>query len=328
MAFTAAGYSATFPVGSTIPRGNRDKVTIDSILFRSLADAVDLMRHVVESSTLCLDGTIKPGSLQAHLPAWKRGQILNSAAYIREMCIDGKWSIPRGAVNISRQILEAEAAYREELEAASLAGIPWQGTFDSRLETCVRCGGIASWRFVMKPSPKMPAEIAWRLARPENAVPICHKCVHLTKFNLIEHIRFDLAWGLWAARFEALHRWYMTVQCGQLPKGWSKEEYPLWPKEYGGSGWQEGSGSFMHCLPRPPRGVKRSQVYFSALNRAMGVSTKRREKNGPYFSTLKLKQVIPDPSLDPGGYYCERGCIYRGTGACSYCSRNRNDTTS
>ena len=329
MTLTATSFSASFPVGGAITWGNKkDLVAIDSILLSSLADAINLMRHVAESSTLCVDGVIKPGSFQARLPAWKRGQIINSAAFIREMCIGGKWSIPRGAINISRQILAVEAAYREELEAASLAGIPWQGTFDARLETCVRCGNRATWRFVLNPSPKMPAEIAWRLARPENAVPICHKCVHITKFNQNEQIRFDLAWGLWAARFEALHRWYMAMQCGQLPNEWAKEEYPLWPKEYGGSSWQEGSGSLVHCLPRPPRGLKRSQVYFSALNRAMGVSAIRREKNGPYFSKLRVQQVIPDPNLDPGGYYCECGCIYRGTGTCSYCSRNRNGTAS
>ena len=205
MAFTAASFSATFPAGSIFARGNRDVVAINPILLCLLADAVDLMRYVAESSTLCVDGAIKPGSLQARLPAWKPGQILNSAACIREMCVDGKWSITRWAVNISMQILKAEAANLEELAAMSLGGIPWQGTFDNWLETCVRCGKLAIWRFVMKPPPKMSVEIARRLARPENAVPICHKSVQITKINQIEHIRFDLAWGLWAARFKALH---------------------------------------------------------------------------------------------------------------------------
>jgi hypothetical protein len=343
MAFTAACFPATFPAGSTIARGKKDvvaidpnsssrcagsTVSIDAILFQMLVDSVDEIYQLHESPTICQDGRVIPGALQQRIQPWQRGQIVNSASFIRELNLHSKWSIPRGAVNVSQQILSDEAVYLDELQAASLAGIPWQGTFDARLETCVRCGKKATWRFVLNPTPKMPVEIAWRLARPENAVPICHKCVHITKFNQNEHIRFDLAWGLWAARFEALHRWYMAVQCDQLPKGWAKEEYPLWPKEYGGPSWQDGSGALIHCLPRPPRGVKRSQVYFSALNRAMGVSAIRRERNGPYFSKLRLQQVIPDPNLDPGGYYCECGCIYRGTGTCSYCSRNRNDTTS
>ena len=205
MAFAAASFSATFPAGSIFARGNRDVVAINPILLRSLADVVDLMRYLVESSTLYLDRTINSGSLQARLPAWKPGQILNSAACIRELCIDGKRSIPRDVVNISMQILEAVVAKREELAATSLAGIPWQGTFGNWLETCVRCGKLATWRFVMNPPPKMLVEIARWLARPENAVPICHKCIHITKINQIEHIRFDLAWGLWAARFKALH---------------------------------------------------------------------------------------------------------------------------
>ena len=34
----------------------------------------------------------------------------------------------RGAIDIASQILAAEAAYQEELEAASLAGVPWRET--------------------------------------------------------------------------------------------------------------------------------------------------------------------------------------------------------
>ena len=159
MAFAAASFSATFPAGSIFARGNRDVVAINPILLRSLADAVDLMRYVVESSTLFLDGNIKSVSFQARLPAWKRGQIISSAAYIREMCNHGEWSIPRGAVDISGQLLDAEAAYREELEAASLAGIPWQRTLSPMLERCMRCGEKLPWRFVLKPPPKIPPEI-------------------------------------------------------------------------------------------------------------------------------------------------------------------------
>jgi hypothetical protein len=175
MAFAAASFSATFPAGSIFARGNRDVVAINPILLRSLSGAVDLMRYVVESSTLYLDRTINSGSLQARLPAWKPGQILNSAACIREVCIDGKRSILRGVVNISMQILDARTSTREELANISLAGIPWQRTFDTRLETWLRCGKLATWRFVMNPPPKMLVEIARWLGRPENTVPICHK---------------------------------------------------------------------------------------------------------------------------------------------------------
>lgn len=302
-------------------------VAIDGIMFQMLADSVEDIRRLRDTPTIYKDGQVIPDALREHVPPWKRGQIVNSADYIRELYLQGKWSIPRGALDVSRQILAAEAAHLDELQAASMAGIPWQKTFNARFETCVRCGESASWRFVLKSLPNMPVETGWRLARPENAVPICRRCAHITKFEQREDIRFDLAWGLWAARFESLHCWYLAVQYDWLSKEWTKDEYPLWPKEFGGSGWKDGSGSYAHCLPRPPRGVKRLQAHFSALNRAMGVSAKRREKNGPYFSALQLKSVILEPNLEPGEYYCERGCVYRGTGTCDYCSRNWDGRT-
>jgi hypothetical protein len=326
MELLAAGHSATFPVGSTSTHGNKDEVALDGVLFRSLADSVDLMRHLVKSSTICQDGQINPEALHAHIPAWERGQIVNSAAYIKEMNIDGKWAIPRGAIDISNQILAAEAAYQDELEAASLAGIPWQETFNPRQKQCMRCGGKSSWRFVLKPPPNMPQEMAWRLARPENAVPICRRCAEAVKIGNDE-IRYDLAWGLWAGRFEALHRWYIAVQENNLPKNWNKADYPLWPKQFGGQTWGEGSGSFICCEPRSARGIKRRQVHFAALNRAMGMAAKRREEIGEYFSALQLRQVIPDPNLEPGEYFCECGCFYRGPGACNTCPRSRDGDT-
>jgi hypothetical protein len=191
-----------------------DVVAMDDILFQMLVDAVEEVRHLRDSPTICWDGQIIPNALRERMPPWQRGQIVNSAAFIRELNLQGKWSIPRGALDISKQILSAEAVYLDDLQAASLAGIPWRGTFDARLEACVRCGSAASWHFVLKVPPNMPVEIAWRLARPENAVPICHRCTHITNFERREDIRFDLAWGLWAARFEALHRWYLAGQYG------------------------------------------------------------------------------------------------------------------
>jgi hypothetical protein len=326
MALMAASQSATFPVGSASTRGNREEVPLDHLLLQSLADSVDLMRHVVESSTICQDGRLCPEALHERIPAWERGQIVNSAAYIKEMGVEGKWAIPRGAKDISRQILAAEAAYREELEAASLAGIPWKETFSPEQKHCMRCGEKSSWRFVLKPPQNMPQEMAWRLARPENAVPICRRCADTVKIEKDE-IRFDLAWGLWAGRFEALHRWYIAVQENRLPQSWNKTDYPLWPKEFGGPTWGEGNGCFSCCDPRSARGIKRRQIHFAALNRSMGIATKRREKIGKYFSTIKLRQVNLNPNLEPGEYFCECGCFYRGTGACDTCSRSRDDIT-
>jgi hypothetical protein len=288
----------------------------------TLEGAVDDMRHIRDSSTICLDGQLIQGSLRARLPLWQRGWFVNSAAYINELNAEGDWGIPRNAVKLARQILAAEAQYLEELQAASVAGLPWQGTFGEKMESCIRCGERSSWRFVLKRPPAMPPEMVWRLGRPENAVPICRRCVVRTQFDKREDIRYDLAWGLWAARFEGLHRWYLAGQNDWIIDGWVKEQYPLWPRQFGGSRWKTGSGSFIDCLPRPPRGISRASVHFAALNRALGISTKRHEKIGPYFSALQLSRVNPDSKLEAGEYYCERGCIYRGTSSCSHCSRN------
>jgi hypothetical protein len=326
MTLNLAGYSATYPVHRVFSRGNRDEIPIDHVLLRCLVDSVDQMRHVVESSTICQDRQINPEALHAHIPAWERGQMVNSAGFIKEMSIGGKWSIPRGAIVIARQILAAEAAYQDELEAASLAGVPWRETFYPSQKLCMRCGGKSSWRVVIKPPPNMPQEMVWRLTRPENTVPICRRCadtVHIEK----DEIRYDLAWGLWAGRFEALHRWYIAVQENRLPQNWNKADFPLWPKEFGGPTWGEGSGSFTFCEPRSPLGICRRPVHFAALNRAMGMVTKRREEIGKYFSTIQLRRAIQNPNLEPGEYYCECGCFYRGTGACNTCPRSRDDVT-
>ena len=141
MTLNLAGYSATFPVRRVISRGNRDEIPIDHVLLRCLVDSVDQMRHVVESSTICQDRQINPEALHAHIPVWERGQMVNSAGFIKEMSIGGKWSIPRGAIVIAKQILAAEAAYQDELEAASLAGVPWRETFYPSQKHCMRCGG-------------------------------------------------------------------------------------------------------------------------------------------------------------------------------------------
>jgi hypothetical protein len=107
----------------------------------------------------------------------------------------------------------------------------------------------------------MPVEVSWRLERPENAAPLCHDCVDTIKYSVNEGVRRNLAWSLWGARFEALERWYLAIQdLGGygFPKDWSKEEHPLWPKEFGGRDWSSGSGEAKHCAAREPKNVRRT----------------------------------------------------------------------
>jgi len=278
-------------------------VAVNEMMFQLLLGAVDDIRRFRSSRTVYRNGKIDQGSLRKHIPVWERGKLVNSAAYITsEMVMDGKWSVPSGAVAISRQILKAEADYIEELQAASAAGMPWRGTFPKQLEACVRCGENASWRFALKVPEGMPEEYAWRLSRPENAVPLCRRCECVVKFKKQEGTRYDLVWGLWGPRFEALHRWYLAVMNNNLPESWSREDYPLWPEEYGGRSWREGSGSYVYCSPRPPRDIARSAAHFAALNRALGMARakrKCRERFGQNFSLLQLDCSISD-SDEPG----------------------------
>ena len=251
---------------------------VDGLMFRILMDAVDDMAHLHDSKDIYRNGKVDHRELRKKFPVWHRGKLVNSAAYITsEMVMDGKWSVPSGAVDLSLQILKAEAEYIEELQAASVAGMPWKGTFPKQLNACIRCGRGASWRFALKVPQDMPDEFAWRLSRPENAVPLCRRCEQVVKFSKREDNRYDLVWGLWGPRFEALHRWRLAVEANALPESWSREDYPLWPEEYGGQSWKEGSGSYVCCYPQPPQGVARSKAHNAALNRVLGIPRIRRK---------------------------------------------------
>jgi hypothetical protein len=122
----------------------------------------------------------------------------------------------------------------------------------------------------------MPPEIAWRLERPENAVPLCRDCAETIRFATDEQIRRDLVWALWGARFDALERWYNAVQKldgYRLPKDWLREQFPLWPKEFGGNDWASGSGAAKHCGPREPQTVRRTPKQQKILTKML---SKRR----------------------------------------------------
>jgi len=155
----------------------------------------------------------------------------------------------------------------EELLAASVAGVPWKGDFSN---ACFRCGKGGSWRPAILPFSDIP-DLSWRYERPENAVPLCHKCAARLKWNHQEDVRIDLAWGLWGPRFEAFWKWHTATLKNRLPADWDKLDYPLWPVQFGGSTWENGSGAEMHAEPRPPQGVQLSNMHRDALARGLGV---------------------------------------------------------
>jgi hypothetical protein len=243
------------------------EVSASHLVFALFADALADLRRV---KSLCLiKGEVDPAKLKSRFAPWERGKIVGSAGFVVDYSESVTWRIPAGAVELSHQILYIEKDDQDELLAASAAGGPWQKELSNK---CIRCSKGGSWRFALPVPAGMRVEISWRLERPENAVPLCHDCVETVKFALDEHIRHDLASALWGARFDALERWYLAVRNMDgyaLPKDWSREQFPLWPKEFGGQDWASGSGAAKHCVLRDPKNVRRSQKQQKTLEKLL-----------------------------------------------------------
>ena len=242
---------------------------IQDLVFALFAAAVADLRRVRSVCGISGYGRVDPEIIQNHFSPWERGKILASAGFILDCRIDAQISIPDGAISLSRQMLDVENTFQDELFAAALAGVPWEKDFS---KACIRCGKNASWRFVL-PSENLPPELAWRLKRPENAVPLCRDCARKLHFAKKEQVRRQLLWGLWGARFEALERWLWAVQgegVYRLPRHWDKAEHPLWPEEFGGNDWASGSGDLMNCVPREPKEIRRTQAQKRVLAKLLG----------------------------------------------------------
>jgi hypothetical protein len=232
---------------------------MDSLLFALLAEAVADIRRIREAHP----GEVRPEVQRRKFAVWERGQIVSSASFLLDF--SRAWSLPEGAVRLSRSVLRVEEPYLDELVAASVAGIPWRHEFPN---SCLRCGKPGSWRPILNPSPDAPVEITWRYQRPENAIPICHHCTETLNLLRREDLQFDLVWGLWGPRFEAFWAWHKAYQENRLPD-WDSCAHPLWPPELGGETWESGSGSLKYAEPRPPHGVQRSEQHLAALRRAL-----------------------------------------------------------
>lgn len=239
------------------------EVSASPLIFALFADALADLRRV--KSSCMAGGQADRSKLRSRFAPWERGKILGSAGFVVDYSGAVSWRIPPGAIDLSHEILELEREYHDELLAASIAGLPWQKELSNK---CLRCRRGGSWRAALPVPPGMPVEIAWRLERPENAVPLCHDCVETVRYATDQAIRRELAWGVWGARFEALERWYLAAQKLDgygFPKDWSKEDHPLWPKEFGGRDWASGSGDARCCAAREPRNVRRSVRQQKAL---------------------------------------------------------------
>jgi len=232
------------------------EVSASHLVFALFADALADLRRV--KSVCIVHGEVDADKLKSRFAPWERGQIIGSAGFVVDYSTSVTWRIPNGAIELSHEILQVEKDYPDELLAASVAGVPWQKELSNK---CIRCEKGGSWRFALPTPLEMPAEISWRLQRPENAVSLCHDCVETVKFASGERIRRDIVGALWGARFNALERWYLAAQNldgYHLPKDWSREQFPLWPKEFGGQDWANGSGAAKYCLVGDPKNVRRT----------------------------------------------------------------------
>jgi len=243
---------------------------IQDLIFALLVSAVADIRRVKAVCGISGFGQVDAEIVQKRFAPWERGNILASAGFILDYSLPARISVPEGAVFLSEQVIELENEFQEELLAAAVAGTPWRKEFSS---DCLRCGKNASWRFVL-PSEGFPPELAWRLARPENAIPLCRDCARKLHFAKKEQMRHDLVWGLWGPRFEALQSWYWAVRgegAYRIPMHWDKETYPLWPREFGGETWETGSGAIWCAEPRGYQKVRRTKAQAKRLKELMGI---------------------------------------------------------
>ena len=79
----------------------------------------------------------------------------------------------------------------------------------------------------------------------------------------------------------------------RLPKDWDLYTHPLWPADFGGEGWETGSGALKFAEPRPPHQVIRDEQHMQALRR--GLFTKKFRGRQPGETPL---QKLLDFRLD------------------------------
>jgi hypothetical protein len=264
--------------------------SIDRLLFALLKEAVADIRRVHEAHNRCKE--VRQEVLREKFTLCERGQLANSAGFLLDfshLC-----NLPETALQLSWQVLDVEANCLAEITAASVAGVPWQGDFPIQ---CLRCGRTeASWRPVLDPSRALTPESTWRYERPENHVPLCRRCAAWLEWGERGDLKTDLAQVLWGQRFNALWAWHQAARQDRLPADWDLEDYPLWPREYGGENWESGSGAFEHVDPRPPEGVCRTTAHRAALSRILngrgGIKAKRgRGQFIPWHPLVQLVDV-------------------------------------
>jgi len=240
-----------------LPIGGTDSsVSVTHMLFAMFADALSDLRSV-KSTCMNERGLLDPKKLVARYEPWERGQILASAGFVLDFSPETKWTLPKGVIPLSADLVKCENQYADDLLAAAQGAVPsWRANLKAQ---CLGCGGGGSWRSVLPTDPALPTEAAWRLLRPENNIPLCNRCAARFKVAKKANIRYELGSSFWGARFAALQKWHDAILGGDpgLSKDWNKGTHPLWPATYGGATWEAGSGAVMHIEPLWPFRVER-----------------------------------------------------------------------
>jgi hypothetical protein len=250
-----------------LPVGGTDSsISIHLMIYQLFADALCDLRRV-KDNCLTQEGTINYEKLKAKYAPWERGHIYASAGFVLDYSTAVNWSLPRSAIPISKDVLQCEQEYADEILAAMSGAIPsWRLTLKA---VCVGCSRGGTWRSVLPVPIGMPPEVSWRLLRPENHIPLCKYCAR--RYNVLRkpQIRLELTRAFWGARFSALELWYDGARDlnGGLPEDWNKGTHPLWPDTFGGDTWETGSGASIHTLPEWPKHVQRTPEQIEYLKR-------------------------------------------------------------
>ena len=265
---------------------------MDRLIFQVLVGAVRDLRSLKDTKNLINeDGGINMEAVRKLSPE-RRGEFLSAAGWVVSFVPLTNMALPREVIHLSRRVLNAEkqSPYYPELFAAAFAGQAWkardlQGDIGKQ-QRCIRCGRPATWIPVLPAQENMPAELAWRMGRPENHIPVCVNCREML-FRGNGHSessrrkKIDLAWYLWGPRFEAFWAWYKGCAENNLPQDWDVFEFPLWPEDFGGKTWETGSGRYCHSAPRGPKGIVRTARHRQALKRGLVVSKSVSNQDTP-----------------------------------------------
>ncbi|HEX2997909.1 MAG TPA: hypothetical protein VHP14_24005 [Anaerolineales bacterium] len=255
-------------ISRDLPIGGTDSsISVSHMLFAMFAEALSDLRSV-KATCMNEKGLLDPAKLVERYEPWERGQILASAGFVLDFSPDVSWTLPRGVVPLSADLVKFENQYADDLLAASQGAVPsWRADLKA---ACLGCGGGGSWRSILPADGGLPVEIAWRLLRPENNIPFCNRCAARFKVTKNANIRYELGSSFWGARFQALEKWYRAVrgEAGNLPHDWNKSTHPLWPAAYGGETWETGSGAVVHIEPLWPFNVVRTPEQINLLKHA------------------------------------------------------------